>query len=128
MAKGSSEAGKARSSKRAGKNQKGRIDKGLVKALTHDLRVEILEILGERIASPKELAIEVGEGLSQVSYHVKVLRTYECIELVSTKPRRGAVEHYYRATSRGYAALSLMGIEVTPPPKKQAKSKAKREK
>ena len=43
-----------------------------------------------------------GEGLSQVSYHVKVLKDYRCIELVKTEPQRGAVEHYYRATSRPY--------------------------
>lgn len=84
--------------------RKGRwaIDQRLVKALTHELRVEILGILNERIASPNELANELGEGLSQVSYHVKVLRDYECIELVKTEPRRGAVEHYYRATSRAF--------------------------
>ncbi|HXV04556.1 MAG TPA: helix-turn-helix domain-containing protein [Solirubrobacterales bacterium] len=75
---------------------------GLVKALAHELRVEILAILNERMASPNELAKELNEGLSQVSYHVKVLRDYNCIELVKTEPRRGAVEHYYRASSRAF--------------------------
>jgi DNA-binding transcriptional ArsR family regulator len=89
-------------SSKTGKTRKSPIDLRLVKALTHDLRVEILGILNERIASPKELSDELGEGLSQVSYHVKVLREYECIELVNTEPRRGAVEHYYRATSRAF--------------------------
>jgi DNA-binding transcriptional ArsR family regulator len=73
-----------------------------MKALTHELRLQILGILTERIASPKELSNELGEGLSQVSYHVKVLRDLECIELVDTAPRRGAVEHYYRATPRAF--------------------------
>ncbi len=90
------------------RNAKGKgrwaIDQRLVKALTHELRVEILGILNERIASPNELAKELGEGLSQVSYHVKVLRDFECIKLVKTTPRRGAVEHYYRATSRAFLA------------------------
>jgi DNA-binding transcriptional ArsR family regulator len=84
------------------KQRGGAIDQRLVKALTHELRVEILGILNERIASPKELSDELGEGLSQVSYHVKVLRDYECIELVKTEPRRGAIEHFYRATSRAF--------------------------
>jgi len=74
----------------------------LVKALSHELRVEILGILNERVASPNELANELEEGLSQVSYHVKVLKDYECIVLVKTVPRRGAVEHYYRATSSAF--------------------------
>jgi DNA-binding transcriptional ArsR family regulator len=80
----------------------GGVDQRLVKALAHELRVQILTILNERMASPNELAKELDEGLSQVSYHVKVLRDYECIELVKTEPRRGAVEHYYRATSRAF--------------------------
>jgi len=78
------------------------VDQRLVKALAHPLRVEILSILNERMASPNELSKELDEGLSQVSYHVKVLKDFECIEMVKTEPRRGAVEHYYRATSRAY--------------------------
>ncbi|HWB69181.1 MAG TPA: helix-turn-helix domain-containing protein [Solirubrobacterales bacterium] len=71
-----------------------------VKALAHPLRAHMLSILNERVASPNQLARELDEGLSQVSYHIKVLRDYECIELVKTEPRRGAVEHFYRATRR----------------------------
>jgi DNA-binding transcriptional ArsR family regulator len=78
------------------------VDQRLVKALAHPLRVQILTILNERIASPNGLAQELEEGLSQVSYHVKVLKDYKCIELVKTVPRRGAVEHYYRATARPF--------------------------
>jgi DNA-binding transcriptional ArsR family regulator len=88
--------GKGRAKKTRGVNQ------DLVKSLAHELRAEILAILNERMASPVELAQELGEGLSQVSYHVKVLRDYKVITLVKTVPRRGAVEHYYRATSRAF--------------------------
>lgn len=88
-------------SRTKGKTQTG-VDQRLVKALAHPLRVEILTILNERMASPNELSKELDEGLSQVSYHVKVLKDYECIELVKTEPRRGAVEHYYRATARSF--------------------------
>ena len=78
------------------------VDQRLVKALAHPLRAQILAILNDRVASPNELSKELGEGLSQVSYHVKVLRDYECIELVKTEPRRGAVEHYYRGMKRPF--------------------------
>ncbi len=84
-----------------GKSRKG-IDQRLIRALAHPIRGHALAILNERVASPNELAKELGEGLSQVSYHVKVLRDCECIELVKTEPRRGAVEHYYRATTRAF--------------------------
>src|SRR4051794_6631879 len=92
--------GKTKTAKR-GKKATG-VDQKLVKALAHALRVQILMILNERMASPNELSKELEEGLSQVSYHVKVLKDFECIEMVKTEPRRGAVEHYYRATSRAY--------------------------
>jgi DNA-binding transcriptional ArsR family regulator len=85
------------------KSKRG-VNQDLVKSLAHELRAEILAILNERMASPNELAKELGEGLSQVSYHVKVLKDYECIELIKTEPRRGAVEHYYRATSRPFVS------------------------
>lgn len=87
--------------KKKGRSSAG-VDQKLVKALAHPLRVEILTILNERMASPNELSKELDEGLSQVSYHVKVLKDFECIEMVKTEPRRGAVEHYYRATARAY--------------------------
>lgn len=90
-----------RSKKSKSKSKRG-VNQALVKSLAHELRAEILAILNERMASPNELAKELGEGLSQVSYHVKVLKDYEVIRLVKTEPRRGAVEHYYRATSRAY--------------------------
>jgi DNA-binding transcriptional ArsR family regulator len=102
-------AAKIKTRKRKGRRKAktpGGVNLQLVKALAHELRVEILTILNERMASPNELAQELEEGLSQVSYHVKVLKDYECITLVKTEPRRGAVEHYYRATSRPYIADS----------------------
>jgi DNA-binding transcriptional ArsR family regulator len=74
------------------------IDQRLVKALAHPLRVRLLAILNERVASPNELAKETGEPLGNVSYHVRLLADLDCVELVRTAPRRGAVEHYYRAT------------------------------
>lgn len=85
-----------------GQRRKSGVNIDLVKALGHELRVEILWILNERMASPNELSKELGEGLSQVSYHVKVLKDYKTIKQVKTEPRRGAVEHYYRATSRAF--------------------------
>jgi DNA-binding transcriptional ArsR family regulator len=90
-----------RSKKGRAKSKRG-VNQDLVKSLAHELRAEILAILNERMASPNELAKELGEGLSQVSYHVKVLKDYKVITLVKTEPRRGAVEHYYRATSRAF--------------------------
>jgi DNA-binding transcriptional ArsR family regulator len=76
------------------------IDPRLAKAAAHPLRMRILTILNQRVASPVELARELDEPLANVSYHVKMLETLDCVELVSTTPRRGALEHHYRALER----------------------------
>ncbi len=69
----------------------------LLRLISHPIRIEILRILQHRTASPKELAEELGDSVNNISYHFKYLRLEECIEIVDTAPRRGAVEHYYRA-------------------------------
>src|ERR1044071_898447 len=80
----------------AGETSEARI----AKALAHPLRARILQRLGERVASPRDLALELGAPLGVVSYHVRMLRDYDCVELVRTEPRRGALQHFYRATAR----------------------------
>jgi DNA-binding transcriptional ArsR family regulator len=79
-----------------------RIDQELVKALSHPLRVQILEALQDRVASPSELSREMDLGIGVVSYHTNTLVSCRCLELVHTVPRRGAVEHFYRATPRSF--------------------------
>ena len=76
------------------------VDTKLMKALAHPLRQQLLIALSERVASPSELAEELGEPLGNVSYHVRMLVDLGCIELVSTTPRRGALEHHYKAVVR----------------------------
>jgi DNA-binding transcriptional ArsR family regulator len=75
-------------------------DPRLVKALAHPLRVQILGVLEERVASPSDLAEELGAPLGNVSYHVRTLTELGLLKLVRRRTRRGAVEHYYRATGR----------------------------
>lgn len=70
-------------------------------AMGHPTRRAILRELarvgeGNGMASPNELSKMLDEGLSQISYHVRVLRDCDAVVLQKTVPRRGAVEHYYR--------------------------------
>jgi DNA-binding transcriptional ArsR family regulator len=77
------------------------LDERLAKALSHRLRVRVLQRLDEAgEASPKELAQALGEPVGNISYHVRILRELGCVELVRTEPRRGALAHFYRATVR----------------------------
>ena len=80
----------------AGETSEARI----AKALAHPLRARILQRLGERVASPGDLALELDAPLGVVSYHVRMLRDYDCVELVRTEPVRGALQHFYKATAR----------------------------
>jgi DNA-binding transcriptional ArsR family regulator len=73
----------------------------VIKALAHPLRVRILSILEERdMASPNELADELSVSLGVMSYHVRRLHALGFLELVKRTPRRGAIEHHYRAKAR----------------------------
>ena len=76
------------------------IDQRIVKALGHPLRIRMLTVLNQRVASPSELAGELEEPIGNVSYHMRTLADLGMVELVRTEPRRGAVEHYYRAIER----------------------------
>jgi DNA-binding transcriptional ArsR family regulator len=84
------------------KQAAGVVDRRLAKALSHPLRAHVLSILNERVASPNQIAGELEEPLGNVSYHVKTLAEMGCIELVNTRPRRGAIEHFYRAVVRPF--------------------------
>ncbi len=80
----------------------GELDEALLKAISHPLRHRLLSLLDNRTASPNELARELGLPLGRVSYHIRLLAELGAIELVRTEPRRGALEHFYRAVTRGW--------------------------
>jgi DNA-binding transcriptional ArsR family regulator len=82
------------------KNGRPASEARIAKALAHPLRAQILQRLGERVSSPGDLADELGAPLGVVSYHVRMLRDYNCVELVRTEPVRGALQHFYKATAR----------------------------
>lgn len=73
------------------------IDQQLVMALAHPVRIQILRVLSERVASPNMLAADLETGLTHVAYHTRVLDRCGCLELVETAQRRGATEHFYKA-------------------------------
>jgi DNA-binding transcriptional ArsR family regulator len=65
-------------------------------ALGHPTRRQILrEMDGGPPASPRELTERLGDTLSNVSYHFRVLAEAGVLKLVSTKPVRGSTQHFY---------------------------------
>lgn len=73
------------------------IDPRLAKALSNNVRASALHLIVAAPSSPKAIAAELGLDVRGVAYHVRVLKRLDCIELAETVPRRGAVEHVYRA-------------------------------
>jgi DNA-binding transcriptional ArsR family regulator len=80
------------------KNQRASsISQTMAWAYSHPVRARALMILAARVASPREIAEELGEPLGTVSYHVRGLRDAGLIELVETDGSSGGVQHFYRA-------------------------------
>lgn len=77
-------------------------DERVIKAIGHPLRRQILVALNEGEASPTQLARRFGEPVNLVAYHTRILAGAGALELVRTEPRRGSMEHYYRATTRPF--------------------------
>jgi len=71
------------------------VGQDLVRAMAHPLRLQILRVLGNGPSSPKQISELLGEPLSNVSYHVRVLDRSNCDQLIGTRPARGALEHIY---------------------------------
>jgi DNA-binding transcriptional ArsR family regulator len=87
------------------------LDLKLTKALAHAMRGHIVAVLNERVASPNDIAKELGMDVAYVSYHFRVLRDdYGLIEEVSTIDRRGSTEHYYRGDF-DRTTLAILAVE-----------------
>jgi len=87
--------------KRAREATANLIDHRLRKALSHELRVQILSVANQREISPSEFSEELDVPLSNVSYHFRRLVEYDCIEMTREVPVRGSHEHRYVGTRRG---------------------------
>jgi DNA-binding transcriptional ArsR family regulator len=88
------------------------LSRKFIQATAHPVRVQILRILGERIASPKQIAAITGEPVGTVAYHARVLLEFDFVELARTKARRGATEHFYKAKPESF--LGPQQWEATP--------------
>lgn len=72
-------------------------NQSILAALKHPLRRAILRAMNDdEPVSPRELADQLEESLSNVSYHVRVLNEAGVLGLVEEKPVRGATQHFYR--------------------------------
>jgi DNA-binding transcriptional ArsR family regulator len=72
-----------------------------IKAMSHPLRAEAFRLIRDRgPLSPAQIARKLEAELKEVSYHVRKLKEFNCVEEVDHRIVRGAVEHFYRATEQ----------------------------
>lgn len=88
----------------------------LFTALGHPLRRRILrKMLKQRgEVSPRELAADLGEPLSALSYHVRVLAECGAVKLTRTRQIRGSTQHFYRPAVKAAWARSALESERAP--------------
>jgi DNA-binding transcriptional ArsR family regulator len=66
--------------------------------LNHPVRLDAFLATFEAMASPIEVARLLRKPISDVAFHMSELRREGVIDLVKRAQRRGAVEHYYKAS------------------------------
>lgn len=86
-----------------------------VRAIAHPVRIRALAMLDEQEASPVVLAKKLGQPLGTVSYHVRTLYDLGLLDLVRTRQRRGATEHFYRTRQHpAFSDEAWAGLGVVP--------------
>jgi hypothetical protein len=89
---------------------------------SHPLRIKLIVLL-EREHSPSGLcALLPGEPLGVIAYHVRMLRQYGLLTETKTRPRRGALEHFYARTPLADVLLDTLAplLKLPPKPKRRA--------
>lgn len=74
-------------------------DQRLTPALKHKFRRQMLRRLhqSEEPMSPAQLSLLLDVQVTNLSYHMDVLRNYCVVKLVDEQPVRGAIEHFYES-------------------------------
>ena len=83
-------------------------DLAQIKALTHPLRLRIVELLCEGERTTKQVADALGEKPTKLYHHVDVLEKAGLIRMTRTRQNRGTVERYYEAVARSFTASATL--------------------
>lgn len=85
----------------ATKAQRRQATQNRIKAMSHPLRAEAFRLIRDLgLISPKEVALVLEADLREVSYHIRKLREFRCIEEAERRKVRGLDAHFYRATAQ----------------------------
>lgn len=84
-----------------GRKRKGRgrtAERRITHLLNHPVRLDAYLATFEAMGSPSEISKLLRKSISDVAFHMGELKNEGVIELVKRAQRRGAVEHYYKAS------------------------------
>lgn len=92
-----------------------------VKALSHPLRMRIIEVLAASDPmTTKQVADTLGEKPTRLYHHVDKLLRVGLIRLTHTKQNRGTTEKYYEAIARQFRAGADLFADDNPSEQKNA--------
>lgn len=80
-------------------NLKRFIDPRIIAALGHPFREHVLAESNAGIVSATQIGEGVGADVPLFYKHIERLEELDCIERVDSQPRRGGMEHFFRAKS-----------------------------
>jgi DNA-binding transcriptional ArsR family regulator len=92
------------------RRKKGKRQANLIRALDHELRRQILRLLeeSEEAQSPIKISKLLKRPLTNVSYHVSVLRRLDAVTETAQGQVRGAMEHFYKSSLKDNAPIQAL--------------------
>jgi len=75
-----------------------------VRLLSDPLKLRLLQAFAERAKTTKQVAAEIGEGVTKLYRHVDALHAAGLLVIVDEKQKRGAVERTFRAVANRFEA------------------------
>ncbi|GLV60423.1 hypothetical protein KDH_72420 [Dictyobacter sp. S3.2.2.5] len=73
-----------------------------LRAISDQLRVEILHVLRDQAMTTKQLGDRLGMAPAKVHYHVRELERVGLVRLVETREKGGILEKYYQPIARSF--------------------------
>jgi DNA-binding transcriptional ArsR family regulator len=85
-----------------------------IRAMAHDLRDQLLDLLAERAATVAELAVAVERPKSTVAHHLNVLLDAGLVRVVRTRKVRAIEERFYGRTARIFYVGPVLPTGIEP--------------
>ena len=83
-----------------------------VRALSHPLRLRLLEMFAERPRTTMQAAEELGEAPTRLYHHVAALERAGLIRVRETRRKRGTTEKYFEAVAHRYLGGEQAAVDL----------------